>query len=219
MLVDRSPHKQNTVKTLVVDDQLALLDTTERALLRIAPDMTILVAQSLDDAIDIAANNGDIDLVVLDLGLPNCVGLSALKKFKETFKYLRVAVFSGDDVIADALDLGAVAYIRKPIDIAPLTDALEKILGGGVYISGISVAQCEMQDAAKVLQLNPQEYRVAQLWVRGTPIAGIAKALHTSEIIIKKLVSKLLRHLNASRRSEAMIEISRCCLTFAYEAT
>jgi DNA-binding response OmpR family regulator len=74
------------------------------------------------------------DLVILDLGLPGGDGLTALSRMRNNthIGYVPVLVLSARD--ADewrprALEMGANAYLQKPIDKATLLNAVTNLLG------------------------------------------------------------------------------------------
>src|SRR5580698_3122017 len=66
-----------------------------------------------------AAMTGDFDLIILDLMLPNMNGfeiLSKLRKARNTTPVLVLSALSDADKVIQALDLGAIDYMRKPFD-------------------------------------------------------------------------------------------------------
>ncbi len=72
---------------------------------------------SMDEAIEQISHNPDrYDLVILDLRLANAQGLDILKQFSKTFPnlpYIIVSTYGDDDVIENALNIGAHDYLIK----------------------------------------------------------------------------------------------------------
>ncbi len=67
------------------------------------------------------------DLVVLDLGLPTMNGLEVLRKIRTFDPQAKVVVVTGhatEESAEVALGLGAVKYLRKPIDISSMLKEL-----------------------------------------------------------------------------------------------
>jgi CheY-like chemotaxis protein len=69
------------------------------------------------------------DLIVLDINMPGGTGLDALRKLKASAKtaLIPVVVLSGSidqSLPTKVKDLGAAAFLTKPIDPAALTDAI-----------------------------------------------------------------------------------------------
>jgi DNA-binding response OmpR family regulator len=74
------------------------------------------------------------DLVLLDLGLPGGDGFLIMERMKAiaSLAAIPVIVITASDPAATrerALDAGATAFLSKPIDVAELTEAIERALG------------------------------------------------------------------------------------------
>lgn len=92
----------------------------------------IMWAYDGEEAIDILENNiDDIDLILLDLNLPNINGFEVLKLLRSKNKELPVIVqtayiLSGERKIS--LELGANGFISKPVHLSELFINLAKYL-------------------------------------------------------------------------------------------
>lgn len=70
-----------------------------------------------------AAQYSDVDLMVLDIGLPGIDGFEVLRRLRETGSTLPVIVLTARDSVADTvtgLDSGADDYMAKPFSFAEL---------------------------------------------------------------------------------------------------
>jgi len=68
------------------------------------------------------------DVVVLDLQMPDMNGMEVLRRVKRTNPRTEVIILTGhgsdrEEVLA--AELGAFAYLRKPVDIEVLTDTMK----------------------------------------------------------------------------------------------
>jgi two-component system, OmpR family, KDP operon response regulator KdpE len=108
------------VRILVVDDEPAIL-----RFLRVglgSQGYLVLEAANAQSALDAVRQRG-VDLVVLDLGLPDMDGLEVIRRIREGGSMLPIIVLtSRDDEAAkvQALDLGADDYVTKPFGIDEL---------------------------------------------------------------------------------------------------
>jgi len=67
--------------------------------------------------------------MILDLKMPGIDGIEVLKRVRQTRPEIEVIILTGHGSEADratCLNLGAFAYLQKPVDIEVLTDTLKK---------------------------------------------------------------------------------------------
>jgi len=107
-------------RLLIVDDNELNRDMLARRLARKGYDIVLAAsAQQLSQRVKEEA----IDLVLLDIEMPEISGLEALKTLRETYSPIELPIImvtakdQSDDVVR-ALDLGANDYVTKPIDFA-----------------------------------------------------------------------------------------------------
>ncbi len=123
---------------LLVEDNPDDVDLTLRSLKKIGVQSEVIVArdgaEALDylfatDARDNRSSSIIPSLVLLDLKLPKIHGLEVLQRIrtKEHTKRLPVAILTSSDDEQDLIEsygLGVTKYIRKPVDIAQLSEVL-----------------------------------------------------------------------------------------------
>lgn len=124
------------MKILVVEDQTV----TREMILAVAhaafPGAIVRAAADLSTALTSARSMAGLDMVLLDLGLPDSQGLDGLLRFKSDFPQAKVVIVSSQDspeVIADALDAGASGFIPKRLGIPVMIAALKLVAQRGVY--------------------------------------------------------------------------------------
>ncbi len=113
-------------KVLLVDDEREFVQTlSERLQLR---DMGSAVAYDGESALSMVQED-EPEVMIIDLKMPGVNGLEILKKVKATQPQIEVIVLTGHGSEADrkqCMDLGAFAYMQKPVDINLLSEALKK---------------------------------------------------------------------------------------------
>ena len=94
----------------------------------------VLGAKIGKEAIETAKTfDGDIDLAILDINLPDMQGKAIYPHIMEARPNLKVIVFSGysiDGPVQEILDASAQNFIQKPFSIAEISEKLKKILEG-----------------------------------------------------------------------------------------
>lgn len=127
-------------KVLLVDDEREFVQTlSERLLMR---DMGSTVAYDGESALAMVQEE-EPEVMILDLKMPGIDGIEVLRRVKDTRPDIEVIILTGHGSEADrktCIELGAFAYLHKPVDIeqlsATLRQANQKILerkkAGGV---------------------------------------------------------------------------------------
>jgi DNA-binding NarL/FixJ family response regulator len=78
------------------------------------------------------------DLIVLDIGLPKLHGLKAAQRIREISPESRIVILSlesSPDVVQEALNCGAMAYVLKAKTGTDLLTAVEAVLNGRQFFS------------------------------------------------------------------------------------
>lgn len=81
------------------------------------------------DAIDTCRNTPDIDLVMMDINMPEMDGYEATKEIRKFNKDLIVIAQTANGLSTDrdnAINAGCTDYISKPVNIMALTELIEK---------------------------------------------------------------------------------------------
>jgi len=113
-------------RILLVDDEREFVATlSERLLMR---DMGSVVAYDGRSALDIIESD-EPEVMILDLRMPGIDGIEVLRRVKESKPQIEVIILTGHGSDADrkiCMELGAFAYLQKPVDIDALSDTLKK---------------------------------------------------------------------------------------------
>jgi DNA-binding response OmpR family regulator len=120
-------------KVLLVDDEREFVQTlSERLIMR---DMGSAVAYDGESALRLIQDD-EPEVIIVDLKMPGIDGFDVLRKVKETRPQIEVIIVTGHGSEADrqlCLELGAFAYLQKPLDINALSETIkaanEKIRG------------------------------------------------------------------------------------------
>ncbi|WP_022662334.1 response regulator [Paucidesulfovibrio longus] len=112
-------------KVLLVDDEREFVQTlSERLMLR---DMGSAVVYDGEAALDLVKDD-EPEVMILDLKMPGIDGIEVLRRVKETRPQIEVIILTGHGSEQDrkvCMDLGAFAYLHKPVDIDVLSETLK----------------------------------------------------------------------------------------------
>jgi CheY-like chemotaxis protein len=122
------PKRERTI--LVVEDENVVVDIFREMLERLG--YRILLAQTGTEALNIAKTyDGDIDLAILDVVLPDMGGQAIYPLLMEARPSLKVLVCSGysiDGLGQEIIDAGAQSFLQKPFSLETLSEKLKEVL-------------------------------------------------------------------------------------------
>jgi DNA-binding NarL/FixJ family response regulator len=163
--------------------------------------------------------NLTMDLIILDVGLPNMSGIDALPKLKSLkpkAKILIYTVFEDEETILKAITQGCHGYWIKDLTRGlKFVDECEQLIEGGASLTP-KVARYLMEKISKesVLQtvdliLSKRENEVLNMIAVGFKIADIADELDISSHTIRHTLERIYQKLNVGSKQEAILKGNR----------
>jgi len=212
------------MKFLVVDDHTLIREALRGVLIELQRDAVVLEAGTCGEAMALIQQHADLSLMLLDLKLPDRDGFDVMAELREHHPALSVVMlsaFNDRDNVIKALDGGALGFIPKTGSRDVLVSALRLILAGGVYIPPDilnrepAAAAGPDQPAAAARRPSPAELGltgrqvdVLALMMQGKSNKLICRALDLAEPTVKNHVSAILKALDVSNRTEAVLAVA-----------
>lgn len=176
----------------------------------IGHNVVCLETETISGALALIAEHEDLRLCLLDLTLKNDHGLAAIQRIKATAPEVSVVVVSGADdsaTIRGCIDAGAMSFIPKSVAPEVLTNALQHVMQGAVYLPE-QIASA-MESPLNAPSLTPRQMQVLQCLSRGLPTKLISRELGLSDHTVKEYIALVFQALGARNRTEAVIKASR----------
>ena len=224
------------VKVLLIDDHPLILSALKTAISGLEEGVSVVDVADAQSARDVLLQDSDFDLVMLDLRLGEDDGFEVLSEFRTAYPALPVVVVSASDRTSDvirSIDLGAMGFVPKRSSNDTLFEALRMVLCGGIYVPQMNlgaahdpsgrfgvgepaaprlmpVASATLAKASplEALDLTPRQNEVLALLLQGKPNKLIARDLKLSVETVKDHVAAVLRALNVSSRTQAVLAMS-----------
>jgi len=121
------------IRVLIVEDEALIADAHQTYLERLEGFTVAAVAHTARDAMraaaDAAANDAPIDLVLLDIGLPDANGIalaSGMSNLRPVPDIIAITSERDLEMVRAAVGHGALAYLLKPFTFAAFRDRLER---------------------------------------------------------------------------------------------
>ena len=197
------------MKVLVVDDHPLIREALRNVLAELDPQFELLEAADSVSALRIVTSCPDIDLVLLDLNLPDGEGLTTLEELRQRRPATAVVICSARDdhqTVARAIALGAVGYIPKSTSHEVMVSALKLVCAGGMYLPPEVLRACRGRTDP---QFTARESQVLALMLEGKSNKRISNQLGMAETTVKNHVTAILKALGATNRTEAVVAAGR----------
>jgi DNA-binding NarL/FixJ family response regulator len=211
------------IRVLIADDQRVVREGLA-LVLGLLPDVE--VAGSASDGDEAVAMAAELlpDIVLMDLRMPRCDGIEAIRQLRERVPETKVVVlttYADDRSVLTALRAGARGYLTKDAGGAEIRQALRQVLDNHAVID--PAVQHHVVDAIAAgpadrdrrppaplpAGLTPREAQVLALIATGLSNSEIAEELAVSEGTVKSHINHLLAKIDARDRAQAV--------TFAYQ--
>lgn len=116
------------VDVLIVDDSAAIRKILQRVLLQ--TDIQLGKVHEAGDGVEALARlkENKVDLILSDINMPNMDGLQLLSELKKTehkqVPVLMITTEGAQAKVIEAVNLGAVGYVRKPFTAEQIKEKL-----------------------------------------------------------------------------------------------
>ena len=179
---------------------------------------SIYEADSAENAIQIF-NNNKIDIIIMDLGLPNMNGIEATKQIRSSNKDVKIIILTShndEKAVLNSLKAGANAYCSKEINPQRLIEVVRSVADGAAWFDP-SIAHIVLKASAnspdldnennrKDYDLTSREAQILKLMTEGYSNMEIAQILFISINTTKAHVANILQKLEVDDRLQAALK-------------
>ena len=140
-----------------------------------------------------------VDLVLLDINLPDISGIDLCKKINKEFqgiKILGISTFGERSYISRMIENGASGYLMKNASEAEIWEAIQTVMAGKLYLS-ISMEKSN-NTYAEIPAITKREKEVLSLIAEGYTTNQMAEKLFISPLTVESHRKNLLMKLNVN---------------------
>jgi DNA-binding NarL/FixJ family response regulator/signal transduction histidine kinase len=193
------------IRAAIADDHMLVREGLRR-LLEDMPDVIVVAeADNGDAALALLARERP-DIMLLDIQMPRLSGLRVLEQLRAVSPNTRVIImttFAQDEMVFQAVRLGAKGYLLKESTAAELIAAIRTVAAGGTLLTPTAAERLaerlHRQDA-----LTAREREVLTLVAEGLRNKEIAGRLGTTEKTVQFHTANIFGKLGAQSRTEAV---------------
>lgn len=200
-----------TIKILIADDHAIVREGLKQILADTKDIVVAGDAENGNDAIKLARNKADSDVLLLDISMPDRSGIEVLKQIKKESPKMAVLMLSmhrEDQYAIRSLKAGAAGYLNKQSAPAELVDAIRLVASGRKYISPALAQELANQVGDENREVPPhetlsdREYQTLVMIASGKTVSDIAAELALSVKTISMYRSRLLQKMKMRHNAE-----------------
>ncbi|MCB2037739.1 MAG: response regulator transcription factor [Ottowia sp.] len=206
------------MKILIADDHRLVVEAVADKLKELAPDVAVVTAGNVAELLSLLSD--ELDLAMLDLGMPGAQGLGHVREVLRRQPQLPVVVLSGDESPATmraAIEAGARGFIPKAYSPDVMLSAVQLVLRGGTYVPPMMMAEVPIPATGArnagpdpltgqwAHALTERQRDVLNLLSQGQPNKVIGRTLGISEGTVKIHLAAIFRVLKVRNRTEAVV--------------
>lgn len=200
-----------TTRVILADDHEIVRAGLRNALLQL-PNLEVIGEVGTGPDLVEALANHPIDLLIIDVAMPNFEPIAAVRQIKSQYPNLKVLVVSAhadEAYLVGLLDVGVDGYHLKDQPLADLQLAVQRVLAGDRWISGPLVERLLRHRSANLLpplvpQLTRRQHELLRLLAQGHDNRKIAQVTGLSVKTVENHLTRLYRALGVYSRSEAL---------------
>lgn len=197
---------------LIADDHELFLDGLRMVLGDLDDEMQIDTVRNHLELQEKADGKTLYDLILTDLAMPGLNWHESLRRLKEHYPNVPIVVLSAvsdPENVLQAIDIGASGFIPKTSSAKIILSALHLVLSGGLYLPSELLNLANKEETAPPADhkgpLTPRQLDVLRLMGQSKPNKIIARELDLSEGTVKLHVTAILKALDVTNRTGAVI--------------
>jgi DNA-binding NarL/FixJ family response regulator len=202
------------LRVVIADDQRVIRDGMRLMLSLMDGVEVVAVAGDGDEAIAAVAEH-DPDVVLMDLRMPRCDGVTATRRIRAEYPRTQIVVlttFAENTEMLAALRAGARGYLTKDATADQVVQAVRRVASGQADLAPeVQHRLLEMLPPDRPMRaggppddLTERELEVLQLVATGMSNADIATRLVVSEATVKTHINHLYAKTGARDRAQAV---------------
>lgn len=201
------------IKILIIDDHPLVIDGIKTML----KDETYLRIEAAvkngKDALDFLENKPAVDIILLDINLPDIDGLrlcELIRNKDKTVKIVGLTYVNEAGIITQLIRKGANGYLLKNMEREELIEAINKVMNGSVYLSKAANEKIIQQLQGLGLPQNGipaltrREKEILQLLCEGNTSQEIADKLFLSYYTVDTHRKNMLQKFNVHNTQSLM---------------
>lgn len=205
------------IRVIIADDH-ALLREGIMKILSLEPRVLVVgEAEDGSQAVELARST-DVDVILMDINMPNLNGILAtkiIKKEKPDVNVIALTIHDQEEYLFELIQCGVSGYVLKDVRPDELIKTIICVANGEAFIpSSLTIKVFdELNRLSKIrggepgdeFELTPRENEVLQQMAQGLTNKEIGEILFISEKTVKNHITNIFQKLRVADRTQAVL--------------
>jgi PAS domain S-box-containing protein len=214
-LTDDGDESVDQVRVLLVEDHASVRQAIASAFEREVGFEVVGQAASLAEAREML---DDVDVAVLDLGLPDGYGADLIHELRKASRRAQTLVLSATfdrSEVARAVQCGAAGVLNKTADLDEVVDAVRRLRAGETLFPMDEIVELlrfaglqrerEHDERQALAELTPREREILQVLAEGLDSTRMAERLQLSIRTVRNHINNILAKLGVHSQLQALV--------------
>jgi len=203
------------IRVAIVEDDKEILESLVH-LLQNEPDIGVTNTFPNAETFIRDFSKLDIDVVLMDIGLPGKSGLQAVAEVKPKrpgIQYIMCTIYDDEEKIFNALCMGATGYLLKNTSTAEISDAIKTVHNGGSMMSAmiarkvVQSFQNRTTQSKELQHLSSRQWDILNYLDQGYRYKEIAEKMNLSFETIRTYCRNIYDVLQVHSRTDALNKV------------
>jgi len=197
------------IRVVIADDHTIVREGLKQLLLAAGAFEIVAEARDGHEVLK-TVRESEFDVLLLDLSMPGKSGMELIKQVKSEKPQLRILVLSmhqEHQYAVRAIKAGASGYLTKDSAATQLVSAIEKVAGGGAFISAevaeqLALNAMPLAEGLPHTALSDREYQVFRMLISGRAVSDIADDLNLSAKTVSTHKARLMEKMGIDNQAD-----------------
>lgn len=198
-------------KILIVDDEKNVLSSFEKIFKQEKYD--IYAASNAQEGLDLA-KRVSLDLIIMDIRMPEISGLEAFSKFKEIDQKLPIIIMTAygtTEIAIEAMQLGAFDYVIKPFEVPLMKQLVEKALKiSSVMKTEVEYAPKEVFSGDRIIGISSKMQEIYKI-IGQTAAVDVTVLIRGESGTGKELIARAI-YQHSNRKDKPLLIINSAAI-------
>ncbi len=203
------------IRLAIAEDNYFLAQSIRKKMAALPDIECVGIAENGRELLALLEENPRVDVVLMDLEMPEVDGIVATAAVRERFPHIKVViltVFDDHQKLFQAIQAGAHGYLLKEEPAEKIHDAIQMVLAGGAPMTPIMARKAlellrqppREEEPSEPIALSPRQIEILEQLSQGLNYHQIAENLTIAPATVRKHMENIYKALHVNNKMQAV---------------